>query len=66
VTDNAKSNRFSRFFRETIGELRKVNWPTPQETWNLTKIVLAVMFVMAILLGLLDWIFSTIVTTLVT
>jgi preprotein translocase subunit SecE len=65
VTEIAKTNRLSHWFRETIGELRKVNWPTPQETWNLTKVVLLVMFVMAILLGLLDWIFSTIVTTLV-
>jgi preprotein translocase subunit SecE len=65
VTENAKTNRLSRWFRETIGELRKVNWPTPQETWNLTKVVLLVMFVMAILLGLLDFIFSKIITTLV-
>jgi preprotein translocase subunit SecE len=65
VTENAKTNRLSRWLRETIGELRKVNWPTPQETWNLTKVVLLVMFVMAILLGLLDFIFSKIITTLV-
>jgi preprotein translocase subunit SecE len=66
MTDNApKPNRVSRWFRETIGELRKVNWPTPQETWNLTKIVLMVMLVMAVLLGLLDFIFSTLVTFLV-
>jgi len=65
VTDNVKTNRFSRWFRETIGELRKVNWPTPQETWNLTKIVLLVMLVMAAILGLLDLIFSTIITSLV-
>jgi preprotein translocase subunit SecE len=65
MTDNAaKPNRVSRWFRETIGELRKVNWPTPQETWNLTKIVLLVMLVMAVLLGLLDFIFSTLITLL--
>jgi preprotein translocase subunit SecE len=67
VTDNAsKTNRFSRWFRETIGELRKVNWPTPQETWNLTKIVLLVMMVMSAILGLLDFIFSKVITALVT
>jgi preprotein translocase subunit SecE len=65
VTDNAKSNRLSRWFRETIGELRKVNWPTPQETWNLTKVVLLVMLVMAAILGFLDLVFSKIITALV-
>jgi preprotein translocase subunit SecE len=66
MTDNAsKPNRFSRWFRETVGELRKVSWPTPQETWNLTKIVLLVMLVMAAILGFLDFIFSTLITMLV-
>ncbi|MBN2258295.1 MAG: preprotein translocase subunit SecE [Anaerolineaceae bacterium] len=67
MTDNAsKPNRFSRWFRETVGELRKVNWPTPQEAWNLTKIVLLVMLVMSAILGLLDFIFSKVITSLVT
>ena len=66
MTDYAtKTNRISRWFRETIGELRKVHWPTPQETWNLTKIVLLVMLVMSAILGLLDFIFSVVITTLV-
>ncbi|MFQ6102168.1 MAG: preprotein translocase subunit SecE [Anaerolineae bacterium] len=47
-----------RYLRETRAELRKVNWPTRQEAWNLTKIVLAVTISMTILLGLLDRLFS--------
>jgi preprotein translocase subunit SecE len=67
MTDNVtKTNRATRWFRETVGELRKVNWPTTQETWNLTKIVLLVMLVMAAILGLLDFIFSNVITSLVT
>ncbi len=67
MTDTGtKTNRITRWFRETIGELRKVHWPTTQETWNLTKIVLLVMLVMAAILGLLDFIFSTVITLLVT
>ena len=66
MTDNVtKTNRAARWFRETVGELRKVNWPTTQETWNLTKIVLLVMLVMAAILGLLDFIFSKVITSLV-
>lgn len=57
-----KENRMQRWWRETIGELRKVSWPTPQEAWRLTKIVLIVMFSMSVLLGLLDWVFSALIT----
>jgi len=48
----------ARWWRETLGELRKVTWPTPEEAWRLTRIVLVVMFVMSMVLGLLDFIFS--------
>ena len=55
-------SRLSRWWRETIGELRKVSWPTPPEAWRLTKIVLVVMFLMSALLGLLDFVFSRIIS----
>jgi preprotein translocase subunit SecE len=51
-------NRLALFMRETVGELRKVNWPTRQEAINLTTIVLIVIFVMSMFLGLLDIFFS--------
>jgi preprotein translocase SecE subunit len=44
-------NRITLFMRETVGELRKVNWPTRQEAINLTTIVLIVIFIMAMFLG---------------
>jgi preprotein translocase subunit SecE len=51
-----KENAIVRFYRETIGELRKVSWPTREEAVNLTKIVIVVLVVMAIFLGFVDWI----------
>ena len=51
-------NAIQRFWRETIGELRKVSWPTWQEAWNLTKIVLIVLVLMSAFLGLMDAVFS--------
>ncbi len=60
-----KQNAIQRTWRETIGELRKVTWPTPQEAWRLTRIVLAVMLLMSAVLGLLDYVFSKLVTLLV-
>jgi preprotein translocase subunit SecE len=60
-----QSNALVRYFRETRGELRKVTWPTREESQRLTAIVLGVTAVMAVFLGLLDLIFSSGVETLV-
>ena len=48
-----KQNAIQRFTRETVGELRKVSWPTRQEAWQLTLIVLVVLAFMSIFLGIL-------------
>ena len=47
-----------QFVKETIGELRKVSWPTRSEAWNLTIVVLIVLFAMTIFLGTLDLAYS--------
>jgi len=53
-------DKIQQLVRETIGELRKVSWPTRQEATNLTRIVLIVIFAMSIFLGALDIIFGRI------
>ena len=60
-----KQNFIQRYFRETAGELRKVNWPTRQETTNLTIIVLIVLVVMSTFLGTLDVLFNRLIGLLV-
>ncbi len=57
----SQPNAIQRFWRETVGELRKVSWPTTQEAYNLTKIVLIVLVAMAAFLGLLDSGFSWVI-----
>jgi len=61
----SKPNRLQRigqglqlFVKETIGELKKVSWPTRSEAWNLTIVVLIVLLVMTIFLGSLDLAYS--------
>lgn len=54
VVKEQKPNAIKRFFRETVGELRKVNWPTWPEARHLTGVVLLVLVVMSIFLGLID------------
>ncbi len=47
-----------KYFQSTRAELRKVTWPTRDETKNLTMIIVAVTITMAIFLGTLDYIFQ--------
>jgi preprotein translocase subunit SecE len=49
-----RENAIHRFFRETIGELRKVNWPTWPEARRLTIIVIIVLIIMSFFLWLVD------------
>jgi preprotein translocase subunit SecE len=51
-------NAIVRYYRETVGELKKVTWPTWEETRRLTGIVLVVITVTAIVLGAFDFLFS--------
>jgi len=51
-------NRFFGYLRETYYELKRVSWPTRSEALNLTGIVIAVTTLLAIILGLMDWLFS--------
>ncbi|HET90103.1 MAG TPA: preprotein translocase subunit SecE [Chloroflexi bacterium] len=53
-----QENVIVRYLRDTRAELRKVHWPTREEAWNLTKVVLVVTISMAIFLGALDVLFS--------
>ena len=51
-------NAVVRYIRETRGEIRKVTWPTRQESWRLTGIVLLVTVATAFFLWFFDFIFS--------
>lgn len=53
-----KSSLISRVSRETVGELRKVNWPSREEATQLTIIVLVVLAVSSAFLGTLDYVFT--------
>jgi preprotein translocase subunit SecE len=56
----AKKSRFS-FVPETIGELRKVTWPSRQETIRLSAMVLIVCVIVGLILGGIDYGFTQLV-----
>jgi preprotein translocase subunit SecE len=51
---STQPNAIVHFYRETVGELRKVAWPTREDAWNLTLIVLVVLVAMSAFLGAID------------
>ena len=58
ATTRRQENAIVRYYRETVGELRKVSWPTRQEAINLTSITIVVIVAMSAFLGTLDYIFN--------
>ncbi|HOU13858.1 MAG TPA: preprotein translocase subunit SecE [Anaerolineae bacterium] len=66
TTKVKKENPIVAYFKSTRAELRKVRWPTLQQGWAMTKIVLAVTVAMALFLGVLDFFFGWLLSNLVT
>ena len=64
-----KINTFTQkiviFFQEVKMEIKKVNWPTKKETIRYTLIVIGISIAVAIYLGGLDFIFTTILNKFV-
>jgi len=48
-------NKISEYFKKAIQELKKANWPTRKETIRYTLGVLGLSFVVAIILGFIDF-----------
>jgi preprotein translocase subunit SecE len=53
------------FLQEVREELKKVTWPSRQETTKLTGIVVVISVVVGIYIGALDFVFTKIVAFLV-
>ncbi len=62
-TDSGRS--FLKLIKEARAEIRKVIWPTRAETGQTTLIVVAVVFVMALVLWGLDSLFSWLVSLMI-
>lgn len=50
-------SRFKIFFQEAKQELKRINWPSRQETIRYTLFVISFSLVAALFLGLLDFLF---------
>jgi len=58
-------NKLWTFVKESRAELRKVNWPTKQQTIKFTSVVVGVSLAVAIFLGILDYGFEYILKSFI-
>lgn len=65
MTETLKDNRLTRYFREVRAEVRKVTWPSRQEVFRLSAIVLVVLVIMSVFMALLDWGFSRLMQAII-
>jgi preprotein translocase subunit SecE len=64
-TKEQQENAVVRTFRETRSELRKVVWPTREETIRLTVVVITISLIIGLILFMADSLFLFLYTTLV-
>ena len=57
--------KIAEFLKDVRVELRKVSWPSREETTKLTGVVILVSVIIASFLGLLDFIFIRLLNILV-
>jgi preprotein translocase subunit SecE len=52
--------KFFGFVREARAELKRVTWPSRQQVWYSTLVVIAVTFIVAAYLGIVDVILTAV------
>lgn len=64
ASNERKPGGIGQFFREAVSEMRKVVWPSREETQRLTLVVVGVSLSIGLLLGAFDLLFTELVRIL--
>ncbi len=49
------------YYHDVVSEMKKVAWPSPQETWDQTLVVLTVSGLLALFTFVVDWLINSFV-----
>jgi len=49
-----------KYYRDVVGEMRKVSWPTKDEVKDMTVVVLTVSGILALFTFAVDWVINTV------
>ena len=52
--------KVDKYYRDVVGEMRKVSWPTREEVKDMTIVVLTVSGFLALFTFVVDWVISTV------
>jgi len=53
-------DKAGKYYRDVVGEMRKVSWPTRDEVKDMTVVVLTVSGILALFTFSVDWVISTV------
>jgi len=59
--EDYKPNPIAQFFRDAFSEMRKVVWPSREETQRLTLVVIGISLLVGSILAVFDLLFETLV-----
>lgn len=57
--------KIRQFLREAYSEMRKVSWPSREQTIQYTTLVVAISISVALFLGVLDYMFGSVVRNVI-
>jgi preprotein translocase subunit SecE len=63
-----KENRLKKIFnflKESRAELKKVNWPSKEEVFTSTRVVIISILVIAAVIALIDYVIKTVVFSII-
>lgn len=58
-------NKIQTYIKETMAEMRHVNWPSPHVSALYTVLVVVISIFVSVYLGVFDWVFSVLLTSFV-
>ncbi len=64
VTITHLMKRIVTYFKQVKEEARKVSWPDKKTTYNLTFVVVSVSLLVALYIGLLDFVFQKFISVI--
>lgn len=54
------TNIAEKYYRDVLGEMRKVSWPTKDEVKDMTVVVLTVSGILALFTFTVDWVINAV------
>ncbi len=65
MTSALTNNRITKYIKEVRAEIRKVTWPSRQEAFRLSAIVVVVMVIMSAFMAIVDFAFSRLMQAII-